>query len=143
VVTHEARAGITFLHPCGASRRQARDYCRRSPHCRAGRFPVHGDSRHCSANLAKSVGYALPEGWIVWSVALYFFTGAFWLPVVFMQMRMRDLAMISLQNGDPLPPAYHRLFWWWFVFGLPAFAAVLVIFWLMITRPPLPVWIVS
>jgi hypothetical protein len=31
--------------------------------------------------------------------------------------------------------AYHRLFRWWFAFGFPAFAAVLAIFWLMITRP--------
>jgi uncharacterized membrane protein len=93
--------------------------------------------------LAKSVGYVLSEGWIVWSIALYFFTGAFWLPVVFMQMRMRDLAMISVRHGVPLSSAYHHLFWWWFAFGFPAFAAVLAIFWLMITRPPLPVWIVS
>jgi uncharacterized membrane protein len=33
-----------------------------------------------------------------------------------------------------------HLFWWRFVFGFQAFAAVLVIFWLMATRPPLPVW---
>jgi uncharacterized membrane protein len=35
---------------------------------------------------------------------------------------------------------YHRLFWWWFAFGFPAFAAVLGIFWLMIARPPIPYW---
>ncbi|MER8371030.1 DUF2269 family protein, partial [Mesorhizobium sp. M1378] len=28
-----------------------------------------------------------------------------------------------------------RLFWLWFAFGFPAFAAVLGIFWLMIVRP--------
>ena len=37
-----------------------------------------------------------------------------------------------------LPAAYHRLFWTWFAFGFPAFAAVLAIFWLMIARPALP-----
>jgi uncharacterized membrane protein len=40
-----------------------------------------------------------------------------------------------VSKGLPLPPAYHRLFWAWFAFGFPAFAAVLGILWLMITRP--------
>ncbi len=85
--------------------------------------------------LARTTGYALTEGWIVASVALYFFTGAFWLPVVWMQSRMRSLSRDAAERGEPLPPAYHRLFRWWFAFGFPAFAAVLIIFWLMIARP--------
>ena len=72
---------------------------------------------------------------VVLSVLLYLFTGAFWLPVVWMQMRMRDLARSAAAKGAPLPRAYHRLFRTWFAFGFPAFAAVLAIFWLMITRP--------
>jgi uncharacterized membrane protein len=88
--------------------------------------------------LAQNVGYSLFDGWIAWSIVLYFFTGAFWLPVVWMQIKMRDLAAAALRENRPLPPQYHRLFWWWFAFGFPAFAAVLAIFWLMIARPPLP-----
>jgi uncharacterized membrane protein len=87
--------------------------------------------------LALHVGYALTEGWILVSVALYLLTGAFWLPVVWMQMRMRDLAAAAVAGGTPLPDAYHRLFKLWFAFGFPAFAAVLAIFWLMIQRPSL------
>ena len=90
------------------------------------------------ALLAWAVGYSLLDGWIVWSIALYLLTGAFWLPVVWMQMRMRDLAAEALRENRPLPPRYHRLFWLWFAFGFPAFAAVLGIFWLMIVRPDLP-----
>ena len=52
-----------------------------------------------------------------------------------MQMRMRDLAKAAASEGPPLPAACHRLFWTWFAFGFPAFAAVLGILWLMITRP--------
>jgi uncharacterized membrane protein len=85
--------------------------------------------------LANEVGYSLREGWIVWSFVLYFITGAFWLPVVWMQMQMRSLAEAAVEHGAALPPAYHRLFWWWFAFGFPAFAAVVTIFWLMIARP--------
>ena len=83
-------------------------------------------------------GYSLLEGWIFWSLVLYAVTGAFWLPVVWMQMRMRDLANEAVRNKTPLPATYHRLFWLWFSFGFPAFAAVLGILWLMIARPALP-----
>jgi uncharacterized membrane protein len=85
--------------------------------------------------LARIAGYSLAEGWIVASIALYLFTGAFWLPVVWMQSRMRALAAAAAESGAALPEQYHRLFRWWFAFGFPAFAAVLAIFWLMIARP--------
>jgi uncharacterized membrane protein len=87
--------------------------------------------------LAAHVGYALTEGWILLSIGLYLLTGAFWLPVVWMQTRMRNLALEASSAGLPLPPLYHRLFRLWFAFGFPAFAAVLAIFWLMIARPEL------
>jgi uncharacterized membrane protein len=85
--------------------------------------------------LALVAGYDLRDGWILLSILLYLLTGAFWLPVVRMQMRMRDLATAAVAAGTPLPAAYHRFFRWWFAFGFPAFAAVLAIFWLMIGRP--------
>ena len=90
--------------------------------------------------LALHVGYPLTEGWILLSVFLYLLTGAFWLPVVWMQIRMRDLAAAAARDGAPLPVDYHRLFWLWFAFGFPAFGAVLAIFWLMIQRPSFVLW---
>jgi len=85
--------------------------------------------------LVRNVGYALTDGWIFWSIILYLITGAFWLPVVWMQMRLGDLAAAAANTGTQLPPAYHRLFWSWFALGFPAFGAVVMIFWLMIARP--------
>jgi uncharacterized membrane protein len=90
--------------------------------------------------LVWQVGYSMWEGWIALSIVLYIVTGAFWLPVVWMQMRLRDLAAAAVRNGQPLPRAYHRLFWWWFAFGFPAFTAVAAIFWLMIAKPPITGW---
>ena len=89
------------------------------------------------AALAHLTGQPLLSGWIFWSLALYGVTGAFWLPVVWMQSRMRDLARAAAAAGEPLPPAYHRLYRWWFAFGFPAFAAVLGIVVLMVTKPAL------
>src|SRR5688500_14346843 len=85
--------------------------------------------------LARFVGYPLFDGWIALSLILYGVTGAFWIPVVFMQIRMRNLAEAAVREGTVLPPTYHRLFWAWFAFGFPAFAAVLAILWLMTSRP--------
>ena len=86
--------------------------------------------------LAWIVGYSLLDGWILLSIALYLLTGAFWLPVVWMQMRMRDLAAEAVREAKPLPAQYHRLFRLWFAFGFPAFGAVVAI-WLMIAKPQL------
>jgi len=87
--------------------------------------------------LAHLAGYRLTSGWIILSVGLYLFAGAFWVPVVFMQKKMRDLAFAAAKAGEPLPEEYFRLYRRWFAFGFPAFFAVLAIFWLMIARPAL------
>lgn len=69
---------------------------------------------------------------------LYLLTGAFWLPVVFIQRQLRDLAAGAAASGTPLPSKYHKLFRVWLVCGFPAFGAVLAIFWLMIAKPDIP-----
>jgi uncharacterized membrane protein len=85
--------------------------------------------------LAHLVGWPLDSLWIVASIGLYLFIGLFWLPVVWMQKRMRDLARAAAAHGTELPTAYHRLFRLWFAFGFPAFGAMLAIIWLMLARP--------
>lgn len=87
--------------------------------------------------LARETGLSLDETWIVLSLILYAVAGLFWLPVVWMQMRMRDLAAAAVAENAALPPAYHRLYWLWFCFGFPGFGAVLAILWLMIAKPVL------
>jgi uncharacterized membrane protein len=89
------------------------------------------------ALLAHLLGWRLTEPFILVSLALYVFVGLFWIPVVFMQSKMRDLARAAAETSAPLPEAYHRLYRRWFLFGFPAFFAVLAIIWLMIARPTL------
>ena len=85
--------------------------------------------------LAWTIGWPLTEPWIVASVALYVLAGVFWLPVVWMQLRMRDLARVAASEGSALPAEYHRLYRRWFACGFPGFGAVIAILWLMIAKP--------
>lgn len=87
--------------------------------------------------LMRQTGALFADGWIVLSLLLYAVAGVFWLPVVWMQMRMRDLADAAAASGQPLPAAYHRLFRLWFLFGFPGFGAVLGIIVLMVAKPVL------
>lgn len=85
--------------------------------------------------LAREAGWPLTHGWVAASLILYVIVGAFWLPVVWMQIRMRDLARAARDEGIPLPAQYHKLYRWWFAFGFPAFGAVMGILWLMLNKP--------
>ena len=84
--------------------------------------------------LARELGWSLAEPWIVLSLGLYAVAGLFWLPVVVIQIRLRDLARAARAAGQGLPAAYGRLYRIWFACGFPAFAAVLGIIWLMLAR---------
>lgn len=85
--------------------------------------------------LARDVGWPLWEGWLLAALGLYVVTGLFWLPVVWIQIRLRDIAALARDQKRPLPETYHRLYRVWFACGFPAFTAVLGIVWLMVAKP--------
>ncbi|MBC7987083.1 MAG: DUF2269 domain-containing protein [Sphingomonadaceae bacterium] len=85
--------------------------------------------------LALHLGWSLDAPWLLATYALYALTGACWIPVVFIQIRMARLAREAASADMPLPPAYHRLYRLWFALGIPAFLAVLAIYAIMIARP--------
>ncbi len=85
--------------------------------------------------LVVATGRSLFEPWILLSLAFYLGAGIFWLPVVLIQMKLRDLATLAAQNGAALPEAYHRYFRIWFAFGIPGFGFTMAILWLMIAKP--------
>lgn len=74
------------------------------------------------------------ERWLLASLALYVVAGLFWVPVVFMQIEMRDLAHKAVAQRSALPQRYLVLFRRWFAFGFPGFGATMLILWLMIAK---------
>jgi uncharacterized membrane protein len=87
--------------------------------------------------LIYALGYDPWEPWLLAVYVLYALAGACWLPVVWIQLRVRDLARAAADSGTPLPAAYYHLMRWWFWLGWPAFGAVIAIFWLMVDKPAL------
>lgn len=85
--------------------------------------------------LARESGYPLLEGWVFVSLCLYGLVGVFWLPVVWIQIRLHRLAAGARDRQESLPDAYDRLYRIWFACGFPAFFAVLAIIWLMLEKP--------
>jgi uncharacterized membrane protein len=81
------------------------------------------------------VALALLAPWMVVSIALYLIVGCCWLPVVWLQIRMRDLAIDAANHDLPLPVVYQFYYRRWFALGWPAFIGVLVIFYLMVAKP--------
>lgn len=77
----------------------------------------------------------ITERWLLVSLALYVFAGLFWIPVVFMQIEMRDLARKAADQQAALPERYFVLFRRWFAFGFPGFGATMLILWLMVAKP--------
>lgn len=80
-------------------------------------------------------GYPWTSKWIMWSFGLYFLAGACWLPVVWIQLKMRDMAQVAARDGVDLPPLYWRYLRWWVLLGIPAFFSLVIVFWLMVAKP--------
>ena len=85
--------------------------------------------------LIHIAGFPLTSPWILWSIVLYLVAGAAWLPVVWMQIRMRDMAKVARDTGTSLPPRYWQLLRAWVALGIVAFAALVVVFYLMVAKP--------
>jgi uncharacterized membrane protein len=84
--------------------------------------------------MVRSVGMAWNQPWLVLSIGLYAFAIACWLPVVGIQLHLRDEARRNASAGERLSKRYWRLFTAWVVLGALAFVAFLGIFWLMVGK---------
>lgn len=85
--------------------------------------------------MANQLGYPLTHGWLAYAIGLYCLAGVCWIPVVVLQLRMRDLARQAERDGAALTARYWIYARTWFWLGVPAFAAVLIVFCLMVMKP--------
>jgi len=84
--------------------------------------------------LMLRLGYSFTSTWFYLVITLFIFVGVCWVPVVIIQYRLRVLADASLIAGQ-LDPRFKKMMRAWTALGVPAFAAILVIFWLMVFKP--------
>jgi uncharacterized membrane protein len=86
--------------------------------------------------LMRTLNYSFSQPWLAWSIALFGVAGLCWIPVVWLQMRMRDIARESERDAAAsMGQGYREYARIWLWLGVPAFAAVILIFWLMVTKP--------
>ena len=90
--------------------------------------------------LTWGLGWSLTEDRIALSLSLYVFIGVFWLPVVWIQAKMHDEAILCAKSGTTLSVQYRRLYRIWFACGFPAFIAIIALLWLMIAKPSILLW---
>jgi uncharacterized membrane protein len=85
--------------------------------------------------LLNLLGIPFTAKWIMWTFALYLLAGAAWLPVVWMQIKMRDMARAAVAANTALPERYWRFLRIWVALGVVAFVALTIVFWLMVAKP--------
>jgi len=84
--------------------------------------------------LMGLLGWSMASPWslAVWS--LFSLTGACWLPVVVLQIWLHGVA-VRAPSIEALPARFHGWFRLWFALGIPAFTAVVLLFYLMVAKP--------
>lgn len=75
--------------------------------------------------------------WLILATLLYALAGACWLPVLWLQIKMRDMAQLADTQNAPLPARYWRYARRWFWLGVPAFLSLVLVYWLMVFKPSL------
>lgn len=84
--------------------------------------------------MAHLASLPITTPWIAISLALYFLAGVCWLPVVYLQIRMRKMSALAAETLTPLPTVYWRMARWWFWLGVPAFSAMVLVVFLMVFK---------
>ena len=87
------------------------------------------------AYLVHLAGLSWSATWLLGSLALYVLAMLCWFPVVWLQIRMADLAAEAARADAELPERFWRYHRIWTALGIPAFAGFVVIFYLMVVKP--------
>lgn len=84
--------------------------------------------------LMHLLGWAWFSPWSLVVLGLFVLVGLCWLPVVMLQLRLRDAAY-AVATLDALPVQFFVWLRWWFGLGIIAFTLVLALFYLMVGKP--------
>jgi len=87
--------------------------------------------------LAYMSGFSMSTGWLIYAIFLYIVAGGCWLPVLWLQLKMRDIAIAVDNQNAALPMQYWKYARIWFWLGVPAFGALMTVYWLMVFKPAL------
>jgi len=85
--------------------------------------------------LIANSGYEWTNLWLVLTYIIYAITGVCWLPVVWIQIKLKNMLATCMESNSDLPKRYHQLFKIWFILGWPAFIGLLIVFYLMVAKP--------
>jgi uncharacterized membrane protein len=85
--------------------------------------------------LIANGGIDPKASWILISLGLYVLAGLCWIPVVWLQIKMKRMLESKLAGGSFDTEKYERLRRLWFLLGWPAFLGLVAIFWLMVAKP--------
>ena len=85
--------------------------------------------------MISLTGNPVTQDWLLWTYGLYALAGVCWLPVVWLQLRMADMATLAATTHSTLPALYWRYARNWEWLGYPAFIAMLGVYWLMVFKP--------
>jgi uncharacterized membrane protein len=79
--------------------------------------------------LTSKLNIEFDSSWFIAVISLYALVGICWIPVVWIQIRIRDLIADGADRKD-----YEKLMRVWIALGVPAFSAVIAIFYLMVSK---------
>jgi len=79
--------------------------------------------------LTSKLGIAYDSVWFITVISLFVFVGACWIPVVWIQIRIRDLIAENADRNE-----YRKLMQAWFVLGVLAFSSVIILFYMMVSK---------
>lgn len=85
--------------------------------------------------LIHIAGFDWTAYWLVATYIIYIVAGLCWLPVVWIQIQLKNMCIAAYENKTDLPEKYNTLFKVWFLLGWPAFIGLVAVFYLMVAKP--------
>lgn len=79
--------------------------------------------------LTDKLNISFSSTWFIAVIGLYILVGICWIPVVWIQIRIRDLIAGGANRDE-----YRKLMQMWIALGVPAFVSILILFFLMVAK---------